>query len=137
MIRKMKSSESDVDSEHLTLGLRQPAAAFPEPACWPGMEGGEKESRSRHLFCFPSTPAAGCGAQSGSRLPQAKAKAKSKTPSLPPDRVAAAFELPASDEAVDKRAGGFVDTRTGAAEAEPAGEGADGVLAFHPDSSMF
>jgi hypothetical protein len=54
------------------LGLRQPAAAFPEPACWPGCQrtAGEKP---KGLSSTPqSLTAAGYGEKSGSRLPQSK-----------------------------------------------------------------
>ena len=53
-------------------GLRQPAAAFPEPACWPGSQGTAEEKPEGSSITSHSTPAAGCGVKSGSRLPHSK-----------------------------------------------------------------
>jgi Domain of unknown function (DUF4391) len=50
-------------------GLRQPAAAFPEPACWPGSQGIAEEKPEGSSFTSHSLSAAGYGDESGSRLP--------------------------------------------------------------------
>ena len=39
-----------------SLGLRQPAAAFPEPACWPREQAGWMESGGRFVFRLSSAP---------------------------------------------------------------------------------
>ena len=53
----------------LRLGLRQPAAALPEPACWPGSQCTAEGKPEGSSFTIHPLPAAGCGDDSGSRLP--------------------------------------------------------------------
>ncbi|MEY4242951.1 MAG: hypothetical protein RLZZ245_536, partial [Verrucomicrobiota bacterium] len=55
-------------AERTALGLRQPAAAFPEPACWPGSQCSAEEKPEGVTFSTQPLPAAGCGDESGSRL---------------------------------------------------------------------
>jgi hypothetical protein len=54
----------------LLLGLRQPAAAHPEPACWPVSPCPAEGKPDGSSFTTHPLSAAGCGVQSGSRLPQ-------------------------------------------------------------------
>jgi hypothetical protein len=63
----------DLTWELSHLGLRQPAAAFPEPACWPGSQRTAEEKPEGSSITPHSLSAAGCEPQSGSRLPQSKA----------------------------------------------------------------
>jgi hypothetical protein len=58
-----------LSAELADLGLRQPAAAFPEPACWPGSQSPAQEKPISSSFTTHSLPAAGYGDESGSRLP--------------------------------------------------------------------
>ena len=55
--------------EAAALGLRQPAAAFPEPACWPGSQCLAEEKPGCPTSSTQQLPAAGYGDESGSRLP--------------------------------------------------------------------
>ena len=59
-----------LSAELTELRLLQPAAAFPESACWPGSQGSAEEKPEGFSFTSHSLSAAGCGAKSGSRLQQ-------------------------------------------------------------------
>jgi hypothetical protein len=51
------------------LRLRQPAAAFHKPACWPGSQCHTRKKTEGTSFPSHSLFAVDCGVQSGSRLP--------------------------------------------------------------------
>jgi hypothetical protein len=61
-----------LSAELTNLGLRQPAAAFPEPACWPGSQGTAEEKPIGSSFTPQPLFAAGYEAKSGRRLPHSK-----------------------------------------------------------------